>query len=153
MEAIAWDVVAMLIPFLGRRATEPKATDVLTLLAIKGNAKEVFLKANEALKGIEWQPHDDDDDDDKYGDNEATVATETPKNLANADGAAEEIDPVKQVVALCHAIDISSLSLIGMSVDHSIQEDPNESASAVSNEFRSGFITCRHSRFSVGLRT
>jgi len=112
VEAIAWDVVAMLIPFLGRRATEPKATDVLTLLAIKGNAKEVFLKANEALKGIEWQPHDDDDDDDKYGDNEATVATETPKNLANADGAAEEIDPVKQVVALCHAIDISSLSLI-----------------------------------------
>ena len=149
MDGIAWDVVAMLIPFLGRKATERKATDVLTLLAVKGNAKEVFLKTNEALKSIEWQPHDDDE----YDDNKATVAAETLTNLPNADGAAEEIDPVKQVVALCHAIDISSLSLIGMSVDHSIQEDPNESASAVSNEFRSGFITCRHSRFSVGLRT
>jgi len=149
VDGIAWDVVAMLIPFLGRKATERKATDVLTLLAVKGNAKEVFLKTNEALKSIEWQPHDDDE----YDDNKATVAAETLTNLPNADGAAEKIDPVKQVVALCHAIDISSLSLIGMSVDHSIQEDPNESASAVSNEFRSGFITCRHSRFSVGLRT
>ena len=152
MEGIAWDVVTMLLPFLGRKATEPKATDALTLLATKGNAKEVFLKSNEALKGIEWQPRDDDGDD-EYGDSEATGAAETLKNLSIAEGDAEEIDPVKQVVALYRATDIGSLILIGMYVNYSIQEDPNGSTSAVSNEFRGRFITCRHSGFPVGSRT
>jgi hypothetical protein len=97
----------MLLPFLGRTATEAKADQVLTILVSKGNAKEVFLKCNEALKKIEWQPQDDADE---YDDGEATVA-ETLQAVSKLEEGQEDINPVRQMVALCRATDTGSFAL------------------------------------------
>jgi hypothetical protein len=103
VQGIAWDVVTMLLPFVGRKSTVTKANEVLKILAHKGNAKEVFLKCNEALKQIQWR----DDDLDEYDDDEATVA-ETLKNLSKED---EQNYPVKQMISICRATDTGSSGL------------------------------------------
>jgi Uncharacterised protein family, YAP/Alf4/glomulin len=118
VEGIAWDVVTMLLPFLGRQSTETKANQVLTILAQKGNPKEVFLKCNEALKQIQWR----DDDLDEYDDDEVTVA-ETLKNVSKED---EENNPVKQMISICHATNIGLFRLGREGVDGSIQANSNK---------------------------
>jgi hypothetical protein len=133
VEGIAWDVVTMLLPFLGRQSSEAKANEVLTILVQKGNPKEVFLKCNEALKQIQWR----DDDLDEYDDDESTIA-ETLKNVYRAD---EENKPVKQMTSMCGATDTGSVKL-GRGVDVSVQANSDEPASAVSCQFCCCIASC-----------
>lgn len=76
MVAIGWDVVAMLVPFLGRKGTRNLADSVLDVVVRKGNAKEVFLKCTEALKSISWVRDYDEEDSDA----EATLADKLDDN-------------------------------------------------------------------------
>jgi hypothetical protein len=139
VEGIAWDVVTMLLPFLGRQSSEAKANEVLTILAQKGNPKEVFLKCNEALKRIQWR----DDDLDEYDDDESTVA-ETLKNVSKD----EENQPVKQMTSICGATDTGSVKL-GSGVDVSVQANSNEPGSTVSCQFCCFIAPCCHRSLSI----
>ena len=65
MESIAWDVVGMIVPFLGNKDTAELGSQVLDLLVMKGNAKEVFLKCVEALKGIQYSRDVNDNDNEE----------------------------------------------------------------------------------------
>lgn len=132
----------MLLPFLGRKATETNANKVLTVLVTKGNAKEVFLKCNEALRTIEWQPQDDAG---PHEEGEANVAEAL--NAISKEQEGQEIDPVKQVVAICRATDIGNLSFRVINV--SIQTNPNELSCAVFDEFCRCLVTLRDPRFSI----
>ena len=55
MEGIGWDVVTLLIPFLGQKTTVDAAQKVLSVVMSKGNAKEVFLKCVEGIRNIIWE--------------------------------------------------------------------------------------------------
>lgn len=113
MEGIGWDIVTMLLPFLGRSTTLDNAKNVLDIIVAKGNAKEVFLKCNEALKNIIWERNYDDDDEHDDGDEydgderdddggEASLAEQIEK--VRITEKEEKLDPVMQTVELCQAI-------------------------------------------------
>jgi hypothetical protein len=81
----------MMVPFLGREGTLKSAADVLDVIVSKGNAKEVFLKCVEALRGIRYIRNVNDDSD------EDTLKENAAPNLN------ERINPVIQTVQLCNA--------------------------------------------------
>jgi Uncharacterised protein family, YAP/Alf4/glomulin len=144
VQGIAWDIVTMLLAFLGRQSTEKKANEVLTIVGQNGNAKEVFLKCNEALKQIQWRA----DDLDEYDDSETTIA-ETLKNMSNED---EENNPVKQMIFICRATNMGMYGLGSQGPDGSIQTNSDESAVAVSYDIRGGVVNCRLGGFSIACR-
>jgi hypothetical protein len=94
--AIGWDVVSMLVPFLGHSETRPYTANVLDVVVEKGNAKEVFLKCTEALKRIPWREEFDDDED---NDGEATLA----EKLTEFTKDESENDQIGQVSELYRA--------------------------------------------------
>src|SRR5271170_872589 len=98
----------MLLPFLGRKATNEDAGKVLDILVAKGNSKEVFLKCVEGLKSIVWERIYGDDDDDDCG--EATLA----ESLAKLSAAEDEVkvDPILQTVGLYQAVKQGMKSII-----------------------------------------
>jgi hypothetical protein len=100
LEAIGWDVVTMLLPFLGQKTTNEDAGKVLDILVAKGNSKEVFLKCVEGLKSIVWERTYDDDDDDDGG--EATLTESLAKITATKDEV--KVDPILQTVGLYRAV-------------------------------------------------
>lgn len=95
MENIGWDVVTMLVPFLGRKATKDIAAQVLDVVVTKGNAKEVFLKCVEALKGIKYGT-DFDDLAEEGEEGEATLA----ERLSEFTMEDTEVDPIQQTTEL-----------------------------------------------------
>jgi len=99
LESIGWDVVSMLVPFLGKKSTSEMGSKVLDVVVDKGNAKEVFLKSVEALKDI------------KYGaDYEDTAGVEDPGEATLAEKLSEftvedtEVDPIEQTTELYKAV-------------------------------------------------
>jgi Uncharacterised protein family, YAP/Alf4/glomulin len=107
VEAIGWDVVTMLLPYIGKGSTRENAARVLDVIIAKGNAKEVFLKCNEGLKSILWERTDEDEDEDDDGDDgEATLAEKIARvRLMNSDND-DKVDPVVQTEELCRVINI-----------------------------------------------
>ena len=106
MEAIGWDVVTMLLPYIGKKSTRENAAKVLDVIITKGNAKEVFLKCNEGLKCIFWERKGEDEDEDG-DDGEAALAQNIARRLMiNDNDNDNKVDPVVQTVELCRAISI-----------------------------------------------
>jgi hypothetical protein len=99
VENIGWDVVTMLTPFLGIRPTRDTGIKVLDTVVTKGNAKEVFLKCVEALKGIKYGT--DFDDAEEEDDGEATIAEKLSEFTLMEDSS---IDPIQQTTELYKAI-------------------------------------------------
>ena len=113
MESIAWDVVGMIVPFLGNKDTVELGSQVLDLLVTKGNAKEVFLKCAEALKGIQYSRDLNDDDNEEKkeeeDDHEITLAERLSKiNMKST----IEIRSIQQTTQLYKALRKSRLQEI-----------------------------------------
>lgn len=91
----------MLLPYIGQKGTHDDAVRVLHIVLEKGNAKEVFLKCNEALKNIVWERTYDDDygDDDDSDDREATLAEKFNEVTIH-----DKVDSVVQTVELYRAV-------------------------------------------------
>ena len=109
VEEIGWDVITMLLPYIGQKGTHDNGVKVLEIVLAKGNAKEVFLKCNEGLKNIVWErTYDDGGDDD---DGEATLAEKF--NQVTLDPKENKVNPVVQTVELYRAIN-AGYSLRGL---------------------------------------
>jgi fatty acid/phospholipid biosynthesis enzyme len=76
----------MLLPFLGHKTTSQAAEEVLDVVVIKGNAKEVFLKCIEGLQNTTYDRELISDDVDE-----------------NQTAPTEEVDPVLQTTKLYQA--------------------------------------------------
>ena len=101
MAGIGWDVVTMLLPFVGQKETRQNAVKVLDIVAEKGNAKEVFLKCNEGLKNIVWKRNYFDKDDE---DGEATMSEKLAQICI--EDKTTKMDPVSQTKELYRATKI-----------------------------------------------
>ena len=96
MEAIGWDVVFMLLPFIGNEATRESGVKILDVIAAKGNSKEVFLKCTEALMSVRWERMYESEGDEE---GEATIA----EQLKSMDFEDLPIDTVAQTIDLYNA--------------------------------------------------
>ena len=97
----------MMVPFLGNKDTAELGSKVLDLLVMKGNAKEVFLKCVEALKGIQYSRdvNDNDNEEEEDEEDEVTLAEKLSKfNMKST----IEINPVQQTTQLYKALFKSS---------------------------------------------
>lgn len=144
MRAIGWDIVTMLLPFIGRKATHGKAIKVLDIVITKGNAKEVFLKCIEGLKNIIWERNYDEDEEDDDG--EATLAEKISEfRMDDNDENDDKVDPVVQTAELCQAINTGySFILYNSWLKGSFQTYSNRSSCTIFNDFRSCIINESH---------
>jgi Uncharacterised protein family, YAP/Alf4/glomulin len=128
VDSIAWDVVGMIVPFLGNGDTVDSGSKVLDLLVMKGNAKEVFLKGVEALKGIQYS-RDLNEEEEEEEENEATLAEKLSKFKMESPF---EIDPVQQTTHLYKAL-LKSLQNHNNGSNNSIPANPHRKARPLSN--------------------
>ena len=91
----------MLTPFLGIKPTRDMGIKVLDTVVTKGNAKEVFLKCVEALKGIKYGTEFDDAEEEEDG--EAILAEKISEFTLMEDNPSS-IDPIQQTSELYKAI-------------------------------------------------